>query len=58
LILNVFIFSAQFKDKIYYFCVNLYGLIKDDNVTNQMSFEGLHIKAEKLFKTGKFIIDK
>lgn len=56
--LNVFTFSAQFKNQTYYFCVNLFGLIKDDNITHKMSFEGLLIKAEKLFETGKFTIDK
>lgn len=56
--LYVLIFSAQFKDITYKFCANLFGLMKDDNITHKKSFEGLHIKAEKLYKTGTYIINK
>lgn len=52
---HIDIFRAQFKDTTYNFCVKLFGLINDENVTHKTSYEGFHIKAEKLYKTSIFI---
>lgn len=51
---NFAIFSAQFKDASYTFCAMLYGSIFDHNVTHKTSYEGFHIKAEKVYKTGTY----
>lgn len=36
----------------YYFCAILYGFIKENSIIHKRSYEGFHIKAEKLFKCG------
>lgn len=54
----MFNFRAQFKDMSYAFCATLYGLINDNSLTHKRSFEGFHIKAEKLYKSGMFFLEK
>lgn len=40
---------------LYTFKAVLYGYIIETNVTHKRNFEGFHIKAEKLYKTGMHV---
>jgi len=50
--LFIFIVSAQFKDVSYAFHSTLYTYVIESSIIHRRSYEGFHIKAEKLYKTG------